>query len=101
MWFKWTKVWEDIGRLHDVQAGERIRMRHLICQRVGADDVHERRHTFGNVRHSFVVFSPAWVEAVQAMAEGQVAQSGEDGEGDFGVLTENSLVTGGVEGGQG
>lgn len=70
LWFKWTKVWEDIGRTHDVQAGERIRMRHLICAKVGVTDVPERRHTFGGVRHSFVVFSPAWVEAVQSLAEG-------------------------------
>lgn len=77
LWFKWTKVWEDIGRTHDVQAGERIRMRHLICARFGARDIPERRHSFGSVRHSFVVFSPAWVEAVQSLAEGAQASDGE------------------------
>jgi hypothetical protein len=70
LWFKWSKTWEDIGRTHDVQAGERIRIRHLLCQRLGATDMPEGRHTFGTVRHSYVVFSPAWVEAVQALAEG-------------------------------
>jgi hypothetical protein len=70
LWFKWSKTWEDIGRTHDVQAGERIRIRHLLCQRMGVTDMPEGRHTFGTVRHSYVIFSPAWVEAVQALAEG-------------------------------
>ena len=90
LWFKWGKVWEDIGRTHDVQAGERIRMRHMICTRVGATDIPERRHTFGSVRHSFVVFSPDWIEAVQGLADGST-----------GPDAENALSTGvpsGVEG---
>ena len=70
LWFKWSKTWEDIGRSHDVQAGERIRMRHLLCQRMGVSDMPEGRHTFGSVRHSYVVFSADWVAAVQALAEG-------------------------------
>jgi hypothetical protein len=70
LWFKWQKTWEDIGRQHDVQAGERIRIKHLLCQTVGADDLPEGRHTFGTVRHAFVVFTPAWVAAVQKLAEG-------------------------------
>ncbi len=77
LWFKWTKVWEDIGRTHDVQAGERIRMRHLICTKVGATDMPERRHAFGGVRHAFVVFSPAWIDAVQSLAEGATAPDAE------------------------
>ena len=70
MWFKWQKVWEDIGRSHDVQAGERLRIKHLLCQTMEAKDLPEGRHTFGNVRHSYVVFTAAWVSAVQGLAEG-------------------------------
>lgn len=90
LWFKWTKVWEDIGRTHDVQAGERIRMRHLICTRVGASDIPERRHTFGGVRHSFVVFSEAWIEAVQALAEGADGESALNTGGAIGVEAEKN-----------
>lgn len=70
LWFKWQKTWEDIGRTHDVQAGERIRIRHMLCQSMGTDDLPEGRHTFGDVRHSYVVFSPDWVEAVKSLADG-------------------------------
>jgi hypothetical protein len=87
LWFKWSKTWEDIGRSHDVQAGERIRIRHLLCQRMGVGDMPEGRHTFGSVRHAYVVFSPAWVEAVQALAEGAPKTA----------LTENSSIYGGDE----
>lgn len=52
-------------------------MRHLVCTKVGATDMPERRHTFGTVRHSFVVFSPAWVAAVQSLAEGAPKPDGE------------------------
>jgi hypothetical protein len=86
LWFKWSKTWEDIGRSHDVQAGERIRIRHLLCQRMAVTDMPEGRHTFGTVRHAYVIFSPAWVAAVQSLAEG--AAKG---------LTENSLIYGGDE----
>jgi hypothetical protein len=90
LWFKWTKVWEDIGRTHDVQAGERIRMRHLICNKLRAADIPERRHSFGTVRHSFTVFSHEWVEAVQMLAEGATSADGE--------LALNTGVPIGVEG---
>ena len=73
MWFKWQKTWEDIGRSHDVQSGERIRIRHMLCQAVGVDDFPEGRHQFGDVRHSYVIFGQAWIEAVQSLAEGAQA----------------------------
>ena len=71
LWFKWQKTWEDIGRTHDVQAGERIRIRHMLCQTMGVDDLPEARHTFGDVRHSYVVFSSEWVDAVKSLADGR------------------------------
>lgn len=71
LWFKWQKTWEDIGRTHDVQAGERIRIRHMLCQAMGVNDLPEARHTFGDVRHSYVVFSPEWVDAVKSLADGR------------------------------
>ena len=71
LWFKWQKTWEDIGRTHDVQAGERIRRRHMLCQTMGVDDLPEARHTFGDVRHSYVVFSSEWVDAVKSLADGR------------------------------
>ena len=52
-------------------------MRHLICTKVGATDMPERRHAFGGVRHAFVVFSPAWIDAVQSLAEGATAPDAE------------------------
>jgi len=77
LWFKWAKTWEDIGRTHDVQSGERIRIRHMLCQAMGVDDLPEGRHTFGDVRHSYVVFDSAWVEAVKKLAGGLPHEAGE------------------------
>jgi hypothetical protein len=77
LWFKWAKTWEDIGRTHDVQSGERIRIRHMLCQVMGVDDLPEARHTFGDVRHSYVVFDSAWVEAVKNLAGGLPHEGGE------------------------
>lgn len=70
LWFKWQKTWEEIGRIHDVQAGERIRIKHLLCSTMGVDDLPESRHTFGDTRHAYVVFSREWIEAVKTLAEG-------------------------------
>jgi hypothetical protein len=80
LWFKWAKTWEDIGRSHDVQSGERIRIRHMLCQAMGVEDFTEGRHQFGDVRHSYVIFSPAWVAAVQTLAEGGTANPPNTGE---------------------
>jgi hypothetical protein len=96
LWFKWSKTWEDIGRTHDVQAGERIRIKHLLCQRMRVGDMPEGRHTFGSVRHSYVIFSPKWVEAVQSLAEGvTVAAKAEPNDSES--LTENSPIYGADE----
>lgn len=72
MWLGWVKTWEEIGRAHDVAAGERIRIKRLICDRMKARDFREGRHTFGAAKRSFVVFTPEWIAAIESLAEGGV-----------------------------
>jgi hypothetical protein len=70
LWLGWQKTWEEIGRAHDVAAGERIRIKRLICDRMKVRDFREGRHTFGSTKRSYVVFTPEWIAAVEALAEG-------------------------------
>jgi hypothetical protein len=49
----------------------------MLCQVMGVDDLPEARHTFGDVRHSYVVFDSAWVEAVKNLAGGLPHEGGE------------------------
>lgn len=72
LWFKWSKTWEDIERMHDVQTGERLKLKHLICDEVGIKDFVEERHVFGGVRHSFVVFNEDHYAAVERLAAGRL-----------------------------
>jgi hypothetical protein len=72
IWFKWAKTWEDIGRMHDVQAGDRLKLKRMLCQEVGVKDFREDRHTFGGVRHSFVVFDDKFRAALERLAAGRV-----------------------------
>jgi len=75
LWFKWAKTWEDIERMHDVQIGERLKIKHMICHELGVQDLPEVRHTFGGVRHSYVVFDADWYAAVERLASGRRAES--------------------------
>lgn len=70
LWLGWQKTWEEISRAHDVAAGERIRIKRLICDRMKTADFREGRHTFGTSKRSYVVFTPEWIEAIEALAEG-------------------------------
>lgn len=71
LWFKWAKTWEDIERLHDVLQGERLKLKHMICDEAGIKDFREERHVFGGVRHSYVVFDPDCYAAVERLAAGR------------------------------
>lgn len=74
LWFQWAKVWEDIGRQHDVMPGEKNRIRAKLLRIVGATDFEHRRHRFENGRLEYVVFTREWVAALEVLA------SGEDGD---------------------
>jgi hypothetical protein len=75
LWFKWAKTWEDIERMHDVQVGERLKIKHMICHELHAEDMPEVRHTFGGIRHSYVVFDENWYAAVERLAAGRRVES--------------------------
>lgn len=75
LWFKWAKTWEDIERMHDVQIGERLKIKHMICHELRTQDLPEVRHTFGGIRHSYVVFDEKWYAAVERLASGRRAES--------------------------
>ncbi len=77
LWFKWSKTWEDIERMHDVVAGERLKLKHLICDEAKIADLREERHVFGGVRHSYVVFDAECYAAVERLAAGRRRGSSE------------------------
>lgn len=77
LWFKWAKTWEDIGRMHDVQMGDRLKLKRMLCDEVGATDFHEERHTFGGVRHSYVVFNRDFQVALEKLAAGKATETGD------------------------
>ncbi len=74
LWFQWAKVWEEIGRMHDVQQGERNKIRAKLIELVGhgkITDFPHKRHRFASARMEFVVFSADWVEALERLAAGE------------------------------
>jgi hypothetical protein len=70
LWFQWGKVWDDIGRIHDVMPGERNRIRARLLQMAGATDFVHKRHAFASGRLEYVVFDRKWVEALETLAAG-------------------------------
>lgn len=75
LWFKWAKTWEDIGRMHDVQMGDRLKLKRMLCDEVGVSDFQEERHSFGGVRHSYVVFNKAFQAALERLAAGKASEA--------------------------
>lgn len=70
LWFQWGKVWEDIGRSHDVAPGERNRVRAKLLEIMGQRDFEHRRHRFEGGRLEYVVFTREWVDALERLAAG-------------------------------
>jgi hypothetical protein len=70
LWLQWGKVWEDIGRMHDVAPGERNKLRMRLLDAMGAKDFEHRRHRFQSGRLEYVVFTREWVSALEAMSSG-------------------------------
>lgn len=91
LWFKWAKTWEDIERMHDVQTGERLRIKHLICHEMGVQDLPEARHTFGGVRHSYVVFNEDFYGAVERLAAGRRTETDDAVIGGAGEEKQNEI----------
>ena len=50
--------------------GERNRLRAMLLERVGAPDFDHRRHRFPAGYLEFVVWGPAWLDALQWIAAG-------------------------------
>lgn len=71
LWFQWAKVWEDIGRQHDVMPGERNRIRAKMLHIVGMRDFEHRRHRFEGGRLEYVVFTKEWIAALEVLAAGE------------------------------
>lgn len=74
LWLQWGKIWEDIGRSHDVVPGERNRVRAKLLEIMGQRDFDHRRHRFESGRLEYVVFTREWLAALERLA------SGEDGD---------------------
>jgi hypothetical protein len=73
LWLQWGKVWEDIGRSHDVMPGERNRIRCKLVDAVGGEarDFVHKRHRFPSGRLEYVVFDAKWLAALEQMAAGE------------------------------
>jgi len=90
LWFQWGKIWEDIGRSHDVAPGERNRIRSRLIEAMGATDFDHRRHRFQSGRMEYVVFSKEWIMALEVLAAGEDEKWTVKGEADQVFLkTEN------------
>ena len=71
LWFGWGKVWEEIGRSHDVAVAERNKVRNKLLEIMGEKDFVHKRHRFGSGRLEYVVFAHEWVAALQSLAGGE------------------------------
>ena len=71
LWFGWGKVWEEIGRSHDVAVAERNKVRNKLLEMMGQKDFVHKRHRFGSGRLEYVVFTHEWVAALQSLAGGE------------------------------
>lgn len=71
LWFQWAKVWEDIGRAHDVQHTERGQLRARILDAMGATDFSHRRYRHEKSRMEYIVFTPEWIAAIENLAAGE------------------------------
>lgn len=70
LWLQWGKIWEDIGRSHDVVPGERNRVRAKLLEIMGQRDFDHRRHRFESGRLEYVVFTREWLAALERLAAG-------------------------------
>ena len=71
LWLQWGKIWEDIGRQHDIAPNERNRIRAKLLNIVGENDFEHRRHRFENGRLEYVVFTREWIAALEVLAAGE------------------------------
>jgi hypothetical protein len=75
LWLQWGKIWDDIGRTHDVMAGERNRVRAYLVRSIGVKDFVHKRHVFAAGRLEYVVFDRKWIAALETLASGQIDES--------------------------
>jgi len=71
LWLQWGRVWEEVMVAHKgTTTGERNRLRSMLLEEVGAQDFEHRRHRFPAGYLEFVVWGPAWLDALQRIAAG-------------------------------
>jgi hypothetical protein len=70
LWFRWTRIWEDIQRAQKVEVREKADLKRRICKAVGAPDFVHDRFVFRGRRLSYVVFTREWLDALQGLADG-------------------------------
>lgn len=75
LWLQWGKIWDDIGRTHDVMAGERNRVRAYLVRSLGVKDFVHKRHLFASGRLEYVVFDRKWIAALETLASGRIDES--------------------------
>lgn len=91
LWFQWAKVWEDIGRAHDVAGGERNKIKARLLDATGESDFVHRRHRFATKRLEYVVFDRHWVEALENLAAGEIGRPVKGDKDMVGGKNENHL----------
>jgi hypothetical protein len=72
-WFKWSKVWDELRRSHDVAEGERLATKNRLCRIMGVTDLPHRRWTFPSGEHQYVVFDEPWMAALRGLANGEIS----------------------------
>jgi hypothetical protein len=70
LWFRWSRMWEDIQRSQKVEGREKTDLKRRLCKAVDAADFVHDRFTFAGRRLSYVVFDRSWLDALQGLADG-------------------------------
>lgn len=69
LWFSWSKVWEDVDRMHRVQEGDRLSTKRRLLGYMNEEDFKhaEFRHP-GGVRKSYVVWTKEQFAILERLA---------------------------------
>lgn len=75
VWFRWSRVKEDVERTQKVERREWADVRRRLCALIGEKDLEHDRFVFRGRRLSYVVFDRRWLDALQSLADGSDGQT--------------------------
>jgi hypothetical protein len=75
VWFRWSRVKEDVERTQKVERREWADVRRRLCAALSVQDLQHERFVFRGRRLSYVVFDRRWTDALQSLADGSDGQT--------------------------